>query len=85
MEAASLETAKLLGSGSVQLVLAVICVALAGAAVWLGRTLFSEMKACHASSVAQLTQKIESDNKLSDAIEASTRVAEAMLAQLRKP
>lgn len=85
MESASLETAKLLGSGSAQLILAVLAVALGGIAVWLGRALYTEIKGCSAQLLAITEKKIESDNKLSDAIDSSTRVSEAMLMQLRKP
>ena len=85
MDQAAIETAKLLGTGSAQLILATGAIIFAGVALWLGRTLYAEVKACHAQSVDMLTKKIESDNRLSDAIEASTRVTEAMLAQLRKP
>ena len=85
MESASIETAKLLGSGSAQLILAVLAVALAGIALWLGRALFAEIKACHAAMMDMLTRKIESDNKLADAIEANARVTEAAIATMRKP
>lgn len=85
MDQAAIETAKLLGTGSAQIILAVVAVVASGIAVWLGRTLYAEIKSCHAESITMLTRTIESNDKLSDAIESSARVSEAMLAQLRKP
>lgn len=85
MDKVALETAQLLGTGPTQLVLAIGLVFFAGVALWLGKTLHAEVKACSTQLLAITEKKIESDNKLSDAIEGSTRVSEAMLAQLRKP
>lgn len=83
------KTAELLGTGSPQIILAVVSVvlalALAAVATWLGKALYAEMKACNATLLSVTEKKIESDNKLADAIDGSTRVSEAMLAQLRKP
>jgi hypothetical protein len=84
METAALETAKLLGTSPVHMVLAIGLVFFASAAVWLGRLAFAEIKSCSAQMLAITEKKIESDNKLADAIDASTRVSEAMLAQVRK-
>lgn len=84
MDQAAIETAKLLGTGSAQIILAVVAVCLGGIAVWLGRTLYTEIKSCHTQSLDMLTKKIESDNRLADAIETSARVSEAALAAVRK-
>ena len=85
MDQAAIETAKLLGTGSAQIVLAVFAVGLAIVCVWLGRALFAEIKACSAQLLAITEKKIESDNRLSDAIEGSIRVTEAALNAMRKP
>jgi intracellular septation protein A len=84
MDQAAIEAAKLLGTGSAQLILATGVVLFGGVALWLGRTLYIEVKACHAHAMAMLERKIESDNRLADAIESSTRVTEAALAALRR-
>ena len=85
MDQAAIETAKLLGSGSAQLILAAGAVIFGGVALWLGRTLYREIKSCHAQSLDMLSRKIESDNRLAAAIESSTRVTEAAIAAWRKP
>lgn len=84
MDNAAIETAKLLGSGSAQIILGLMVVALVGAVVWLARKLITQMEACHQQTVAMLTRFFESNDKLSDAIEVNTRVNEAAIAALRK-
>jgi hypothetical protein len=85
MDKVALETAQMLGTGPTQLVLAIGLVFFAGATIWLGRMLHVEMKSCHAVTLDMLTKKIESDNRLADAIEGSTRVTEAAIAAKRTP
>lgn len=85
MEAAGLETAKLLATGPLHYVLAVGLVFFAGASIWLGKMILQEIKACSAQMLSVTEKKIESDNKLADAIDSSTRVFESLLTQLRKP
>lgn len=79
MESAGLETAKLLGTANGQLILAIMLVFAVGVAVWLGRALFTEMKACHAQMVDMMVKKIESDNKMADALGGLERVIETTL------
>ncbi len=79
MDQAAIETAKLLGSGSVQLLLAVGLVFAVGVAIWLGRTLYSELKGCNAQMLDLSSRKIESDNKLANALEGLERVVETAL------
>lgn len=85
MGAAELEAAKALGSGSAQLILAAGVVLFGLIAVWLGRTLYAEIKACSAQLLDITAKKIESDNKLADAIESSSKVMEAALVAMRRP
>lgn len=85
METAAIETAKLLGTGSVQLILAIGLVFAAGVGIWLGRALFAEMKNCATQLLAITEKKIESDNKLASAIEGMEQVVNAALAAMRKP
>ncbi len=79
MEQAAIETAKLLGNGSVQIVLAIGLVFAVGVAVWLGLTLYAELKGCNAQMLDLATRKIESDNKLAMALEGLERVVETAL------
>lgn len=85
METAGLETAKLLAQGPLHYVLAVGLVFFAGAAIWLGKLAFTEIKACGERFCVLLEKTIESNNKLADAIDASARVAEARMEQRRQP
>jgi hypothetical protein len=84
MEQAALETAKLLGTASVQLLLAIGLVFFAVASVWLGRMVLAEIKLCSAQMLALTEKKIESDNKLADALEGLERVMEAAMAAVKR-
>ena len=84
METAALETARMLGTATVQLVLAIGLVFFAGAAVVLGRMVLAEIKACSAQMLTLTERKIESDNKLADALEGLERVMEAAMASLKR-
>jgi hypothetical protein len=84
VETAAIETAKLLATGSVQLVLAIGFVFSVGVAIWLGKALYSEMKNCNAQMLALTEKKIDSDNKLANAIEGMEQVVNAALSALRR-
>jgi len=79
MDQAAIETAKLLATGSVQIVLAVGLVFFALVAVYLGRVLYNEIKACNAVMLDLTNRKIESDNKMTTALEAIRSVVETVM------
>ena len=79
MDPTGMETAKALAAGDAKFILAVGVVALIAVAVWLGRALYAEMKACNAQMLDLITKKIESDNKLAGALEGVEKIVETAL------
>jgi len=78
MDQAAMETAKLLGTGPVQLVLAIGLVFFVIVTLWLGKRLLAQQQECHAQTLDITIKKIESDNRLADALEGLERVIEAI-------
>jgi hypothetical protein len=83
MDSAAIETAKLLGTGSVQLVLAAGLVFFAGCTVGLARMLFREIKSCGEERTQVIRQNIEASNKVAAAIDGNTQVMRAALEALK--
>jgi hypothetical protein len=79
MDSAALETAKMLGTGSVQLILAVGIVFFAIVAVGVTFRLLSELKSCAAQTLDLALKGIESNNKLVEALSGLERVIEASM------
>lgn len=71
--------------GSVVLALGIVCVLLWRSLTEARKEHMAEIRACHVQSVDLLKQTIESNNKLADAIDGSTRATEATLAIVRRP
>ncbi|UYN96571.1 MAG: hypothetical protein KIT25_06460 [Enhydrobacter sp.] len=83
MDQAALETAKLLGAGSAQIVLAAGLVFFAGCTVGLARLLFREIKSCGEERTQVIHQNIEASNKVAAAIDGNTQVMKAALDALK--
>jgi hypothetical protein len=75
----ALNAAEKLAAGDIKFVLAACFVGSVLIAVWLGRMLYVEMKACNAQMLDLTTKKIESDNKLASALEGLEKVVETAL------
>ncbi len=70
--------------GSIVVALGVVCILLWRALSESRAAHLAEVKACNAQMLDLTIRKIESDNKLADAIEGMERVVETALATLRK-
>ncbi len=70
--------------GSVVIVLGIVCVFLWRSLSDARRDHLAEVKACAATTLDITIRKIDSDNKLADALEGVERVVEAALAAIKR-
>ena len=70
--------------GSVVIALGLVCSYLWRSLTAARDAHLAEVKACHATTIDLVVKKIESDNKLADALEGVERVVEAALAAIKR-